>query len=128
MRTLASPTSTTTRLCCSGYSNSWMSAIRAVAGLATIAAVACNGFTDPTRERGPPVEGEVIHGVVTETPHTLGVVDSPLRDVNGTPIGVACETCHGPSQPESWAATPGEPFHTGVGVTEEGVRRLDQHG
>lgn len=96
--------------------------------LAARSLTACTGFDDPSRELGPPVEGAETHGILIETPQTLGVVDSPLRDVNGTPIGVACETCHGPNPATSWAATPGEPFHTGVGVTEDGVRRLDEHG
>lgn len=88
----------------------------------------CDGFSDPSREFGPPVTGQATHGVLLEAPETLGVVDSPLVDVNGTPIGVLCETCHGPDPETSWAVTPGEPFHTGVGDTEEGVRFLHNHG
>lgn len=47
-------------------------------------------------------------------PTTLGVVDTPLQDVHGSPIGVGCDSCHGGEAPI--AARPGEPerFHTGV--------------
>lgn len=117
------------RLAWTNCSACWLgSGLRAVALVWVTTLFACDGFTDETRELGPPVVGEATHSVVIETPQTLGVVDSPLLDVNGTPIGVGCETCHGPNPVGSWAATPGEPFHTGVGVTEEGVRSLDQHG
>jgi len=93
-----------------------------------LGAAGCDGFADPSREYGAPVAGEATHGTLIESPQTLGVVDSPLVDVNGTPIGVECETCHGPNPATSWAATPGKPFHTGVGVTEGGVRFLHKHG
>src|SRR5688500_6322464 len=87
---------------------------RCVIGVATSGWLSgCVTFDDPSREFRPPVEGTALHAVVTETPQTLGVVDSPLRDVNGTPLGVRCVTCHGPDPEASWAATPGEPFHTG---------------
>lgn len=54
------------------------------------------GFTDPGRALGPPVEGPADGRVVIHRPPTLGVVDTPLRDVHGAPVGVACDTCHGP--------------------------------
>jgi formate-dependent nitrite reductase cytochrome c552 subunit len=59
--------------------------------------IACDrGFSDPQREFGEPVSWDVRHPVTIHTPETLGVVDTPMLDVNGTPIGVACQTCHGP--------------------------------
>lgn len=72
------------------------------------------GFADPSREFAPAVVPSGPHATITRAPTHLGVVDTPLRDVHGAPIGVACETCHGPSPAEAWTATPGEPFHTGV--------------
>ena len=44
------------------------------------------------------------------------MVDTERVDINGTPIGVACVTCHGPDPAESWAAREGEAFHTKVEV------------
>jgi hypothetical protein len=72
------------------------------------------GYTDPSRAFAAEVTGDAVYPEVVENPKTLGVVDTPLRDVNGTPIGVSCDTCHGPNPTESWAARPGEAFHTGV--------------
>lgn len=79
--------------------------------------LACDtGFADPTRELGEPVADGPAHPTEIHRPSTLGVVDTPLVDVNGAPVGVACVTCHGPDPETAWAATPGEPFHTGVEV------------
>lgn len=71
-------------------------------------------WTDPSRELGEPVADTAPHAEVIAVPKTVGVVDTPLTDVNGTPIGVSCRTCHGPDPDSSWAARPGEPFHTKV--------------
>ena len=71
-------------------------------------------FADPGREVGPAVADGAAYPTEVHTPTTLGVVDTPLVDVNGTPIGVACATCHGPDADSAWAARPGEPFHTGT--------------
>lgn len=58
---------------------------------------ACDrGFSDPDREFAPPVTSDTLHPVTIHQPDTLGVADTELVDVNGTPIGVACQTCHGP--------------------------------
>ncbi len=74
------------------------------------------GFADPDREFGDPIETDALHPVVINQPLTLGVVDSDRVDINGTPIGVACATCHGPSPEASFAADPDAPedFHTAV--------------
>lgn len=80
--------------------------------------LACQtGFADPSRELGPAVPDGPRYPTSIHAPTTLGVVDTPLTDVNGTPVGVACATCHGPDPDTSWAAREGEPFHTGVTVT-----------
>ena len=85
--------------------------------LASLGALGCVGdFADPSRAMGPAVESGPAHPTTIHAPTTLGVVDSDRIDVNGTPIGVACETCHGPSATESWAAREGDDFHTGVEV------------
>lgn len=77
--------------------------------------VACDrGFDDPERAFAPPVEGPATYATTIVAPTTLGVVDTSRTDVHGTPIGVSCATCHGPDPSQAWAATPGEPFHTGV--------------
>lgn len=58
---------------------------------------ACTGgFSDPSRELGEPVTGQVTGRVEIHRPPTMGVLDTPLQDVHGAPIGVACDTCHGP--------------------------------
>lgn len=72
------------------------------------------GFTDPDRAFAAEVTGPAVYPEILEKPTTVGVVDTPLVDVHGTPIGVACDTCHGPTPETAWTATPGEPFHTGV--------------
>lgn len=89
-----------------------------------------DGFADPSREFASDVPGRDPYPTVIELPSTLGVVDTTVTDVHGTPIGVDCATCHGPDPEQSWAATPGEPFHTKVGTTEPGTeaRVLDRHG
>lgn len=85
--------------------------------LVMLVLVACNGdFSDSTRALGEVVVGEPDAGVEVHTPTTLGVVDTPVPDVSGTPIGVACATCHGPEAGSDWAARPGEAFHTGVAL------------
>lgn len=75
------------------------------------------GFLDSRREFGPPVpENAQPHPVEIHTPTTLGVADTPLLDAQGRPIGVACETCHGPTPDLSWASEPDRPntFHQAV--------------
>lgn len=77
--------------------------------------VACdNGFADPSRALGPAVPDGPRHPTEIHRPTTLGVVDTPVTDVHGTPVGVACVTCHGPDPATSWASRDGAPFHTGV--------------
>jgi hypothetical protein len=73
-----------------------------------------DGFSDPSREFGSPVQETRTHPTTVEAPLTHGGVDTPIRDVHGTPIPVDCVTCHGPDPATAWTATPGEPFHTGI--------------
>lgn len=83
--------------------------------MALMVLAACAGdVPDSGRTFGPAVDGTEGHGVEVHTPTTLGVVDTPVLDIHGSPIGVACVTCHGPDADSSWAERPGEPFHTGV--------------
>ncbi len=67
--------------------------------------LACQtGFTDPSRELGPPVSDGPQHPVEVHVPRSLGVVDTALSDIHGTPIGVDCATCHEPdASGEVWA-------------------------
>ena len=57
-----------------------------------------------------------LHPVLIRQPETLGVVDTELRDVRGTPGGVACATCHSGGAGAAIAARAGAPeeFHAGV--------------
>lgn len=81
-------------------------------------AVGCDsGFVDSRREFGPAVpENAALHPVEIHSPMTLGVADTTLIDAQGRTIGVACETCHGPTPDLSWAAEPDRPevFHEAV--------------
>jgi len=72
------------------------------------------GFSDPSREFAEPVP-EGSHDVVIHQPDVLGVLDTDRVDVHGAPVGVGCDTCHGPAL----AATPqGNPeeMHSDVDV------------
>ncbi|MFN7144161.1 MAG: hypothetical protein ACK4YP_10315 [Myxococcota bacterium] len=77
--------------------------------------LACDpGFADPSRELGPAVPDGPRNPTEIHRPTTLGVVDTPVADVHGTPVGVACVTCHGLDPATAWASRDGAPFHTGV--------------
>ena len=82
--------------------------------------IACSdGFTDPSREFAEPVAGS-DHPVRIHQPATLGVVDTPVRDINGTPVGVSCGTCHGPdAEGEIIASDEGNPEEVHSTVTLE---------
>ena len=55
------------------------------------------GFADPSREFADPVPADAAHhAVVVHQPPTLGLLDTDRVDIHGTPIGVACATCHAP--------------------------------
>lgn len=83
------------------------------------------GFSDPSRAFAAPVpEAGPLHEVTIVAPTTLGVADTSLTDVHGTPIGISCATCHGPTPERSWAASPGAPFHRGIRL-EHGSNRCD---
>jgi hypothetical protein len=84
--------------------------------LLVVLAACGSGFADPSRELAPPVPDGPRHAVEVALPTGLGVVDGPETDVLGAPVGVGCDTCHGPEPAESWAARPGEPFHEGVEI------------
>lgn len=96
-----------------------MTTLRA-ALLLPLALCGCDSaFTHPERAYGEAVPAEAAHHPTTvHLPRTLGVVDTPLEDIHGTPIGVACVTCHGPDPEVAWVAGPGEPdtFHGSVTV------------
>lgn len=77
--------------------------------------VSCaQGFADPSRELGEAVAETTRHATEVHQPTTLGVVDTSVKDIHGTAVGVACVTCHGPDPASSWAAREGAIFHTGV--------------
>jgi len=71
---------------------------RLLLGIAALALllVGCNqGFSDPSREFGPPVAGKKSGVVTIHQPAGLGLLDTDRRDIHGAPIGIACATCHG---------------------------------
>ena len=74
--------------------------------LAAMLLFACdsNEFADPSREFAEPTQAESRHNVTVHEPPGLGRVDTTLTDVNGSPLGVRCETCHGPEgDSTAWA-------------------------
>ena len=71
-----------------------------------ILAACGGGFDDPSRTLGEAVDTAPDGRVEIHQPATLGVVDTPLRDVRGRPIGVSCETCHAPGADGQSLATP----------------------
>jgi hypothetical protein len=80
--------------------------------LAAMLLFACDTseFADPSREFADPIQAESPHNVEIHQPPGLGSVDTHLTDVNGAPIGVRCETCHGPQGDDSaWAQDEGNP-------------------
>jgi len=86
-------------------------------------AVLCTGcpttqWADSSRELGPPVADGPAYPVTIHQPTTLGVADGPYVDVNGTPIGVACDTCHGEGLDGKLAdqADPDVPVHGDVEI------------
>jgi hypothetical protein len=90
--------------------------------------IACaSGFTDPSRELGEPVTASSRFPTEIHRPTTLGVVDAPVVDVHGTPVGVACVTCHGPDATRAWASREGAPFHTGVSLEHGSVTCASCH-
>ncbi len=86
-----------------------------------------SGFAYPAREFGEPVLEGPRFPTEIHAPTTLGVVDTPLTDVHGTPIGVACITCHGPDPATAWVTVPGEAFHTGVELAHGDVTCASCH-
>ncbi len=108
---------------------SWPAAGPLDAVLLPLALAACGGsYADPSRELAPPLEPGAEHPVRIHQPETLGVVDTELRDVHGTPVGVACETCHSAAgtdaSPLVSAAGNPEDFH-GTVTVEHGERPCD---
>lgn len=73
------------------------------------------GFADAERAHGAAVDPDApLHPEVVVAPATLGVVDTPVTDVNGTPVGVACATCHAPDGDVIGETGAPEVFHTKV--------------
>ncbi len=78
-----------------------------------LGACARPGFADPSREFGPPVPADApLHHVDIHVPPALGALDTHLDDVRGRPVGVSCDTCHGP-------AADGEPMADRAGAPDE---------
>lgn len=87
---------------------------------------ACAGdFVDASRSARPAAAPADPQAILLVQPTTLGVVDTPVADLHGTPIGVACATCHG--GPDPIASRDGEPatFHTGVELAHGATATCD---
>lgn len=85
---------------------------------------ACGGPIDPDRATGPEVAPDTpLHAEEIHVPSTLGVADTERLDVHGTPIGVACETCHG-GEGGGFAARDGAPerFHSTIDLQHGALR------
>jgi hypothetical protein len=67
-------------------------------------------------EKQPAAAEKELHPVIVRHPATLGLLDSELNDVRGTPIGVACATCHEAGGRPALDQRDGAPedFHAGV--------------
>jgi hypothetical protein len=73
--------------------------------LAGILAGCSQGFADPSREFAEPLAAGPDHPVTIHQPPTLGLVDTDRTDIHGTPIGVACATCHAAGEDAEAIAT-----------------------
>jgi hypothetical protein len=80
-------------------------------------AVACGASPRPGPDPGatPPRQEQPLYPVHVRQPATLGVLDTSQESATGTPMGIACVTCHGagvraPLVERSAAAV----FHVGV--------------
>lgn len=78
----------------------------------------CSPGINPERAYGPPApSSSPSYPVEVHRSKTQGVLDTSLRDVAGTPIGVSCKTCHG-SQSQGGLLPKEAPqgFHQGLKI------------
>ncbi len=91
-----------------------------LAALALFLVTGCPAeFADPERVYAAPLDSDApVREDQVHIPKTLGVIDTPRVDVNGTPLGVTCDTCHGDNPTEDWVPEPGGPeeFHGTIEV------------
>lgn len=87
--------------------------------------LACeHGLVDPSRASAPAsAPNAPQYAVQIHVPSTVGVVDTPLQDVHGTPIGVGCATCHAGESRAKIVEGTGAPerFHTGLELNHGGL-------
>ncbi|MCB9743904.1 MAG: hypothetical protein H6740_14995 [Alphaproteobacteria bacterium] len=80
--------------------------------LLLLLSLACDrGFSDPSREYGPPITGEADHPVIIHQRATLGGADLEQTDALGRPLAVDCGTCHGGESPIATSAGNPEAMH-----------------
>ena len=87
------------------------------------------GMAGSPREFGPAVDKNApLQAVKIHRPQTVGALDTPLRDVHGTSVGISCTTCHG-SQAQSALLKADAPkdFHDGLKVDHGGIACASCH-
>jgi hypothetical protein len=73
---------------------------------------------DVTRDAAP------LHPIEVRNPPSLGELDTGLHDVAGSPVGVACVTCHDPGSQDALARLADVPvdFHAGIELAHGTLR------
>lgn len=71
---------------------------------------------DPSREFGPAVPKDApLHPVTIHQPDTVGALDTNVRDIHGSPVGISCVTCHKSGTHKAFATQNApEDFHSGM--------------
>jgi hypothetical protein len=78
----------------------------------------CSQAIPSERAYGPPAPSSSSpYPIEIHRPKTQGVLDTPLRDISNTSIGISCKTCHG-SQAQGGLLNKEAPanFHSGLKI------------
>jgi hypothetical protein len=95
-----------------------MSLLKNTLAPALLLLAGCSQGIPSDRAYGPAVPVSTpAHPVEIHLPKTQGVLDTNLRDIAGTPVGVSCKTCHG-SQAQGGLLNKEAPanFHSGLKI------------
>jgi hypothetical protein len=95
-----------------------------IASALGVAATAVVFASQSVAHEGHDHEAPVLHPMVIRQPPTLGQLTTELVDINGSPIGIRCETCHSPGDSEALAQRPGAPegMHDGIWLVHGDLR------